>query len=390
MLIALVLTVTILGFQISRLARSPALFPAPDFAMYWATARLNAVGANPYDRDNLLLLERAGRSDLDKPVIMYSPPWMITLLLPFGILNYGIARLLWLLLNFAIVALCAKWIWRLYGVPSRFHWIALVLSFTFLPTLWMLSTGQTGSLVLLGIVGFLSFERRGQDISAGAMLAITAIKPHLVYLLWLAVLLEVLSRRRWGLVLGGVLVIIFASIPPLATNPSVFQQYQEALRNQPPLDWITPTLGTLLRFIFGADRKWLQFVPSFLAILWFFFYWFKKRDHWNWLQQTPLLVLTSLLTTFYGAWSHDYVIGLLPILQAAAWTLDSHRSATRIIASGLYLLMGTLLLSLEWNYYHQEFWLIWLSPSLLVSYLIVRKLAIPAYQLQVGQATPKW
>jgi hypothetical protein len=334
---------------------------------------LNALGANPYDGGNLLPVERAGVSDLDKPIIMYSPPWMITLLMPFGILDYGIARILWLLLHIVIVTLCALWIWRLYGAASRFNWIALVLSFTFLPTLWMLRTGQTGSLVLLGIVGFLYFERRGKDIFAGAMLAITAVKPHLVYLLWLAVLLEVLIRRRWGLALGIVLVIIFASIPPLATNPSVFQQYWEGLVHQSPLYWTTPTLGTLLRFAFGAHRNWLQFLPSFLAILWFLFYWFRKRVHWDWLQQTPLLVLTSLMTAFY-AWSFDYIIGLLPILQATAWTLGSHRAVTRIVALGLYLFMGILLVALEWNPHHQQVWLIWMSPSLLVGYLVVRKL----------------
>ena len=49
---------------------------------------------------------------------------------------------------------------------------------------------------------------------------------------------------------------------PLATNREVLWQYLEATAAHPPLDWVTPTPGTLLRLAFGADRYWLQFLPA--------------------------------------------------------------------------------------------------------------------------------
>ena len=69
--------------------------------------------------------------------------------------------------------------------------------------------------------------------------------------------------------------------------------------NLPPR-WATPTIGGTLRYFLGADKVWLQFVPTVLGVTWFCFYWLKERLTWNWPEQMPILVAVSVLTTSYG------------------------------------------------------------------------------------------
>jgi hypothetical protein len=373
---ALVITLMILGLLIVRLARTGSLPHATDFAMYWATARLNALGENPYDAERVLSLEREVDPNQTTVVLMYSPPWSLALLMPLGLLDSQVSRVLWLLVQFIAVLLSAVWLWRIYCGPVRYWWLPPILGFTFLPTLLLLRTGQLGALVLLGIVGFLHLEKRGRDTLAGAMLALTLLKPHLVYLLLLTVLLWIVRERRWHCLLGCCLTGFAATGLSLAANPLVFHQYYHAVTNHPPSDWVTPTIGTALRLLFGIDRRWLQWVPLIPGVLWLVWYWRKNRSEWVWARHAPLLLIVSLLTTCYG-WSHDFVLGLLPILQVAVWV---SRGSARMMAScaiALFFAIDAILIALPLVGYRNDFWAIWLSPVLIVSYLSFRRLHGP-------------
>jgi hypothetical protein len=378
----LFVALVVLGLQLARLTGGPSPLFSADFGMFLATARLNLRGDNPYDPDSLLPLERIINPSQSGPIIMYSPPWTLTLLEPFGLFDPGVGRALWLLFHFLVILLCADWTWRLYGGSARFRWVAWVLSLTFLPTLHLLRTGQTGSLVLLGVVGFLRFERRRRDGWAGALLALSALKPHLVYLLWLAVLAWVVYRHRWRVLLGAGLALLVATAVPLATNPLAVQQYRQAVAHHPPLEWATPTLGVALRLVLGPDQAWLQVAPLAVGVLTLVPYWVRNRGHWVWARQAPLLVLVSFLTTCYGAWSHDYVVCLLPILQAAVWAFRTRRAATAALAAAVYVAVNALIVLLDVAGLHNELWLLWMSPALVTAYLLLRGMARP----RVGRA----
>jgi hypothetical protein len=364
----------LLSFQVARLLSDPELLPSPDFAMYWAAGRLNAFGQDPYDPERLLPLQAEANPGQAQAFIMYSPPFALTLVMPFGLLESHASRLLWLLLHFAIIMLSADWAWRLFGGPGRYRWLAWALAMSFLPTLFMLRTGQVGSLVLLGVVGFVRFQQCKKDVLAGALLALTLIKPHVVYLVLLAAGLWVLAGRRWAVLLGGGLVGLAATIVPLATNRPVLQQYHEAITAHPPLDWVTPTPGTLLRLAFGADRYWLQFLPMVPGLLWFASSWLKNRADWEWTRQAPPLVLVSLLTTCYGAWSHDYVVALLPVIQVAAWTVNQHPRVRPFYPLVIFCAIDVILALQSFGFAgaDNEVWLCWMSPVLLLSYLFLR------------------
>jgi hypothetical protein len=347
-----------------------------DFIAYWAAGRLNALGENPYSWDKLHALQLPLGQCEEYPNMMYYPPWTLALVMPFGMLPFAVARLIWLLAHLALVIICAGSIWRYYGGPAAYRWCAWALALVFVPTLIALRMGQIGPLLLLGIVGFLWFEKRGWDWLAGAALMLPAIKPQLVYLFGVAVLVWAIDRRRWGVVLGGALTLSAAVGVALAFNPGVISDYRFALAN-PPSGNITPTVGAVLRLLFGEDSTWLQYVPTVLGLLWFPFYWTKHRATWSWGEQAPLLVLVSFLTTAYGAWVFDLVVLLLPLLHAAAWTFETAEPKARKTALAVYLAidLGALAFNLGGATYPL---FIWMTPAILVAYLALRRYQRPA------------
>ena len=65
-----------------------------------------------------------------------------------------------------------------------------IFVFSFYPALLVLRYAQVALLVVLGVPGLLWFKRQRNDFLASCALSLTTIKPHLVYLIVLAVLLD--------------------------------------------------------------------------------------------------------------------------------------------------------------------------------------------------------
>ena len=172
-------------------------------------------------------------------------------------------------------------------------------------------------------MGFLYFERAGHDLLAGACAALTLIKPHLLLLFWCALLIRTLHQRRLTTILGAATTIVALSMIALLFNPNVFQQYIDAILEHPPYHWASPTIGTLLRLMFGWQLTWLIFAAPFLGVLWAGYYARRHKHDWRWEEHLPLLLLVSVMTTPYG-WDFDQIVLLLPIIHGLRWVLK-HR-----------------------------------------------------------------
>src|SRR5205814_10247989 len=96
--------------------------PLFDFVEYWAAGQLNAKGENPYDPEAIARIERkVGR---DHPgVMMWNPPWVLPLVMPFGLLDVHPAQLLWLLLQLVALVVSADGLWRLFGGNPERRWV---------------------------------------------------------------------------------------------------------------------------------------------------------------------------------------------------------------------------------------------------------------------------
>lgn len=342
-----------------------------DFVEYWAAAYLLLTGNNPYAPDQLFALQQAVGWTNEAPLLMWNPPWTLSFILPFGFVSHPTGKFLWLILNFGIMILCADLIWRLYGGPIRHYWLAWLVSFTFLPTLVVLTMGQISPFILLGVVGFLYFERR-QQWWAGACLVLIAIKPQLPYLFWLALFLRVIDRQQWAILLGAGMATVMAMVVPLILNPEVITEYMSMYKQagQLPLDWATPTLGGLLRLIFGSNRYSLHFLPSIASILWLLVYWWRRRGMWEWANEIPLLLMVSIATTPH-AFTYDYVVLLPAVIQTSVWLLKSGQLPLFTLGVIVHLTINGIALFLNISRV-TDFWYIWMVPMLLSIYLYLR------------------
>jgi hypothetical protein len=385
---ALAVAVAVSAWQAALWLRDPAGRYLQDFVEYWAAGRLNASGQDPYDPTALYSLQREVSPELNEPVMMWNPPWTLSLAMPFGLLPARLSHLVWVLLQLALVVGCADRVWRLYGGSDRSRWLAWVLALGFIPTYFVLHMGQISPVILLGVLGFLHFEGRGRGGWAGAALVLAAVKPQLVLLVGVAVVLWALDRRRWAVLGGGLLAGVALLAVPLACNPALAGQYWQAMAHRPP-EMLSPTLGSLLRLAFGVEHFRLQFVPTLVGVGWVVWYYLRRRQRWDWVERMPVLLLASYLTASYGAWPFDLVVLLVPVLQAAVWIVERDRPSLTFFGLVTFLGFNVMAFLLRNVRYTDQYWYAWMTPMLLYSYLVLRKQAHEAPAPAAG-SVPVW
>ena len=353
---------------------APEYILGDDFSHFWASGKLFIHQENPYQLENILRTFREAGIDTTSQATLgfqtLNPPWALIILAPFGLLNYSLARLAWLIVNISLVIIIARQFWNIYQPSRNKYWVPLLVAFCFSPTFSVLSKGQVTLWVVLGITGFILFTQ-GMLSSwwAGAGLVLIMLKPQLFYLLWPALGLWVIFQRRWKLVISGAIVWLSATILLHLVNPQLWRQYINAALAYPYDQWATPTIGSYLRYYWwGLDNFWIQYLPACFALTWTIVHVIKHRHHWVWHEQLPALLLVSLLSSPY-AWTYDQVLILPAIIIAAFWL---SRASTRftIVAWLTYLVINLANVLLHTRL--DDFWFLWLAPAYTFWYLAVK------------------
>jgi hypothetical protein len=314
-----------------------------DLVAYWSGARLLRNGSDPYDPTALLVLEQSVGWPEDEPVRVWNPPWMLTLLLPLAYLPFPLATAVWFLVQFGLILSSGVLLWRYYAPEDNRYWVGLVLAASFTPGLFALRIGQVSVWLLVGVVGFLYGVRSQRNMFAGVALALLMIKPHMTYLLWPVALWWGWKNRHWQILIGWIAALVVASAVPMLFLPSLLMRYQKVVTG-PPLDWVTPTLGSWLRIFLGIDGQWVQLVPTLLAGLGLIVWLRRRRGAWYWDKITSPLLLASALTAPFG-WTFDWLV-LLPVAVDLVARVRSVSSAQRVLAVG-FLAMFQLALYLQ-------------------------------------------
>ncbi len=304
----------------------PNALPMNDFVQYWSAAKVNLAGGNPYDANELrpLQSEACGKPDLQNVTMMWNPPWTLVLVTPLGFLPPVLAQLSFQGLQLIALLTSVTWLWTIYGGARSTLWVAWTLALFFGPSAFLLWWGQIGGLVLLGLAGFLRF-RDSRPLVAGAFLALTAIKPHLLFAFGLVVALEAIANRTTRrAVLGAVGVLVLLALSAWLMNPGVYAHYRSAgwetstNLNVSPKDWRLPLFSYWLRMAVNPAAFWIQFTPMAAIAAVTAVHWWRNRSSWSWSEQTPRLVFLSVLATSYGAWVFDLVVLLVPVCAVAA------------------------------------------------------------------------
>jgi hypothetical protein len=344
-----------------------------DFIEYWTAARILLRGGNPYSPAELLQHQQAIGWTQSVPLIMWNPPWTLSFILPFGLVDYATAQFAWFVLHVLIIFVGARSLWQVYGgdpQESRYAWISVLC---FAPTYFVLLLGQIGPLILLGLLGFVLFLSKRVSALAGASLALVSIKPHLLYLLWIALILWSLKERQWKVIAGLLIAGTFIASLPIVFDTALYSRYVELISAAEvvrPLDWATPTLGTALAELLAIDGMWVRWLPSFAGGLWFLWYWSRRAAAWDWIAELPFMLLVSVATASF-AWTFDHVVLLPAVIQCAVWTArDESRGKRRAIVA-VHVLLGLLLLAVK-VFLRNDFWYFWVAPGYLLFYLYVR------------------
>jgi hypothetical protein len=192
-------------------------FPgANDFYSRWKGAQVYWVeGIDPYSEQATLAIQQGiyGRpaGPTDDPGLFAYPFYTVFLLFPLAWLPYAWVEAIWLvLLEFALIGSVLLYVsligWRL---PGWLLALTALWAVVFYHSGRTILLGQFAGLVLAWTVAVLWALRRGYDIAAGILLALTTVKPQMSILLVPALLLWGVGQRRWRFVGGFGAVMLF-------------------------------------------------------------------------------------------------------------------------------------------------------------------------------------
>lgn len=338
-----------------------------DFVSYWASGQLFVHHQNPYDADAIRRLELDQRYPAEHQVlIVRNPPSALVLVAPLGFVSYRAAALLWSLLLVACWIVSVRMLWVMQGRPTqRFRVLGYsfpprLVPLLFAPALMCMLAGQTGLFALLGLVLFLRFHR-SQPFLAGVALWLCALKPHLFLPFAAVLLLWVIVTRSYPVLVGAILALATSTAVALRVDPLAWAQYTQMMRTIGIEREFIPCLGIALRFAINPSATWLQYVPAALGCIWAVWYYWSRRDHWDWLQHGPLLALVSMLVSPY-AWVTDQVLAV----PALMWAV--HRTSRGILLP-LALASAAIEVAVLCNIYMHSAFYLWTAPAWLAWYL---------------------
>ncbi|MDR5728110.1 MAG: glycosyltransferase 87 family protein [Terriglobia bacterium] len=332
---------------------------ARDFIEYWAAEQQLIHHANPYDVTAILRIERSAGRESTKPAVTFSPPVAFIPALPLGLVGAKTGLIAWLLFLLASLALSTWILWHLRGCPpSRIH----LFGYMFAPALACLQAGQLGNFFLLGVVLFLYFHE-SRPFLAGAALLPCALKPHLFLPIAIVLLLWIFNRKAYRILAGfsGILLANWALTLPFDRH--IWSEYAQMMRTTGVMDAFVPTLSGSFRFLIEPNALWLQYLPEAAACAWALWYFWTRRNRWNWLDQGLLLLLVSVACAPY-AWFTDESVLLPAVMFGIYRAAESRRSLLPIgLIAGVALIEVFSAVQITSRLY------LWTAPAWLAWYL---------------------
>jgi len=314
---------------------------------------------------------------------MYNPPWTLPLASLFSLMPFPVARSIWLPLQLLMVMWCAIRLWIMYGGEHRLALRATGVALLWMPTIVALRMGQVSPLILLGLVGFLWSWSRQRDFAAGAFLSLTAVKPQLVALVWVAVMLGVIGERRWRMLAGIVVSFSGMSIATWLLHPDAFAQYAHLMTSsRPTYAFESPNVATVLRLALGGSSDWPQYLPTALGAAFVALMWWRRREDWNWTKEFGWLVLLSCLATSYGGWPFDLVVLVIPIVAEAARLARVGSTLAMTAATAGFLSITGGALALHAAHVPQALF-IWMTPSVAIGLLALSRARQCAWAISI-------
>lgn len=278
---------------------------ANDFYSRWVGGcALLREGMNPYSETVTLRIQegmygRPALPDEDQVAFAY-PLYSLIFFFPLCLVkDYALVQAIWFwLLLGALVAATVLWMRVIRWRPQTGLW-ALTLLWVVLMyhSFRALILGQFAVFVLLTLVAALWALRHGHDGWAGLFLALSTVKPQMVYLAIPWILLWTAGQRRWRLWAGFGIGMASCLLAPMLLLPTWIHDFLQQVLAYPSytvygsLTWMI--VQNWLKLGHGAEiAVSAGLVVCLLVLAW-------RLWHTGWQQMLWMLGLVLLVTNFF-------------------------------------------------------------------------------------------
>ena len=302
---------------------------ANDFASRWGGARAFwRDGLSPYSdeatqRIQLLIYGRPIRPDEEQefdPGPFAYPFYTAFLLLPLVWMPYPAAEAVWLVVLEACLFVGVLLAVRLYNWrPPRWLFVCTVIwAFLFYPDARALLLGQFAVFVFAMVALSLWALDQRLDILAGSCLALSTVKPQMVFLLVMLLLWWATLDRRWRFVggfLGTMALLLGAS---WLAEPGWMAGFVRQVAKYPSYTAIGSPIWILTHITFPVLGTWGEWGLSLAALGYLLVAWraaLRKRTKGTCDWAMGLCLIVTNLVALRTA-TTNYVILLLPLVLA--------------------------------------------------------------------------
>jgi hypothetical protein len=300
---------------------------ANDFYRNWVAARMWwTQGISPYSAKVATQIEIGmyGRRALptEDPGVYSYPFYTVFLTTPFAFLPYAWAQAVWLtLLQFALIGSVIGSVkligWR---IPPALLVVTSVWVILFYHGARAIILGQYAIIVYAFVVVALLALYAHHDMTAGVFLALSTVKPQMVYLFVPFVIFWAVARRRWRVplgVIGGMAVLCGAS---WIAVPSWVGDFIIELQRYPSYAPIGSPVWIVTHYSFPVLGTPVEIALSVALVTWMFAAWLRVWRDRAWLlfmwAGGVTLVVSSLVAIRTA--TTNYVVLLLPLMQILA------------------------------------------------------------------------
>jgi hypothetical protein len=156
--------------------------------VYWTAAHLFVVHQNAYSFVDAFNIQRALGWNGSVPLMFLCPPWVLPIIAPLGYAKSDLlAWLAWIVMVILATAMSSRLLMDLYfgsteiagnSHPRGYRYL---FAFTFYPVLLALKFTQLAPLFLLGISGFIFFEKKESSGTVRRVSVFDATETQFVY-----------------------------------------------------------------------------------------------------------------------------------------------------------------------------------------------------------------
>jgi hypothetical protein len=147
------------------------------------------------------------------------------------------------------------------------------------------------------------------------------------------------------------------------------------------LNEAVPALSVSFRFLIDRNALWLQFLPQAAVCLWVLWYFFTRRDRWDWMDHGLLVLLVSCMCAPYS-WFTDEAVLLPAVLFGLYRAVEAGRSLLPLAC-----IAGAALIEVLVNVPLTSTHFMWTTPAWLAWYLYATgRIAAPARSIQADAA----